>query len=56
MITATPRPMALLQDRLVRLLGNSVEGRWPLVASMLRRDASEATTYWLQLSRSEGNV
>lgn len=43
-----------LQDGLVRLLGNSVEGRSPLVAAMLRRDAREATSYWLQLVVSIG--
>src|SRR5689334_15383040 len=43
-----------LQDSLVRLLGNSVEGRAPLVTGMLRRDASEATSYWLQLVVSIG--
>ncbi|HET9953659.1 MAG TPA: DUF389 domain-containing protein, partial [Polyangiaceae bacterium] len=41
--------MAGLQDRVVRLLGNSVEGRSLLVANLLRRDASEVTSYWLQL-------
>jgi len=39
---------------LVRLLGNTVEGRPALVAGMLRRDASEATSYWLQLVVSIG--
>ena len=43
-----------LQDRLVRLLGNSVEGRQQLVAGMLHRNASEATSYWLQLVVSIG--
>ncbi|HTQ03061.1 MAG TPA: DUF389 domain-containing protein [Polyangiaceae bacterium] len=43
-----------MQDRLVRLLGNSVEGRAALVAGMLRRDAREATSYWLQLLVSIG--
>jgi len=43
-----------LQDRLVRLLGNSKEGRAPLVAGMLHRDSSEATSYWLQLVVSIG--
>lgn len=43
-----------LQDRLVLLLGSSAEGRRPLLARMLRRDASEATSYWLQLVVSIG--
>ncbi|CAN5810336.1 hypothetical protein BH09MYX1_BH09MYX1_06760 [soil metagenome] len=38
-----------LQDRLLRQLGGSGEGRSALVESMLRRDASESTSYWLQL-------
>ncbi len=42
------------QDRLVKLLGNSVDGRTLLVAAMLKRDASEATSYWLQLVVSVG--
>jgi len=54
MKSATPRRLARLQDRLVRLLGNSVEGRAALVAGMLRRDAREATSYWLQLLVSIG--
>lgn len=36
------------------LLGNSVDGRRPLVAGMLHRDASEATSYWLPLVVSVG--
>lgn len=47
-------PWERLQDRLVRLLGNSPEGREPLVAGMLHRDPSEATSYWLQLGVSTG--
>jgi len=43
-----------MQDRLVRLLGNSVEGRQQLVIGMLHRNASEATSYWLQLIVSIG--
>ena len=43
-----------LQDRLVQLLGSSTEGRATLVAERLRRDASEATSYWLQLFVSIG--
>jgi uncharacterized hydrophobic protein (TIGR00271 family) len=37
------------QDRLVRLLGSSVEGRARLVEAMLQRSANEAISYWLQL-------
>lgn len=48
------RSLVRAQDRLVRLLGNTVEGRSELVATMLRRDASEATAYWLQLVVSIG--
>jgi len=43
-----------MQDGLVRVLGNSVEGRSPLVANMLHRNASEATSYWIQLVVSIG--
>jgi uncharacterized hydrophobic protein (TIGR00271 family) len=43
-----------MQDSLVRLLGNTVAGRSLLVSGMLRRDASEATSYWLQLVVSVG--
>ncbi len=43
-----------LQDRLVQLLGGSVEGRPTLVADMLHRSASEAASYWLQLVVSVG--
>jgi len=42
------------QDRLLKLLGNTPEGRSLLVGGMLRRDASEATAYWLQLVVSIG--
>jgi uncharacterized hydrophobic protein (TIGR00271 family) len=38
-----------LQDRLGALLGCGPEAREPLVASMMRRDAREATSYWFQL-------
>jgi uncharacterized hydrophobic protein (TIGR00271 family) len=48
------RSIARSQDGLVRLLGSSAEGRSPLVAAMLRRDAREATSYWLQLLVSIG--
>jgi len=40
---------ARTQDRVIRLLGNGVEGRADLVARLLHRDPSEATSYWLQL-------
>ncbi len=50
----TPRALVRLQDRLVRLLGNTVDGRRTLVGGMLRRDANEATSYWLQLVTSVG--
>jgi uncharacterized hydrophobic protein (TIGR00271 family) len=46
--------IARLQDRVARLLGTSAEGRGPLVARMLRRDAGEATSYWLPLLVSVG--
>lgn len=54
MTGATARRLSQLQDRLLALLGNSAQGRAPLVAGMLRRDASEATSYWLQLVVSVG--
>jgi uncharacterized hydrophobic protein (TIGR00271 family) len=44
----------VLQDRLVRLLGSTVEGRAALVTGMLHRGASEAMSYWLQLGVSVG--
>jgi uncharacterized hydrophobic protein (TIGR00271 family) len=50
----TPRPVVALQDRLAKLLGSSADGRAALVGGMLRRDASEATSYWLQLVVSIG--
>lgn len=43
-----------LQDRLVVLLGRGVEGRAPLVSSMLHAEAHDATAYWLQLVVSVG--
>jgi uncharacterized hydrophobic protein (TIGR00271 family) len=46
--------LARMQDRLVRLLGNSVDGRSVLVGGMLHRNPSEATSYWLQLGVSIG--
>ncbi|MFO0664821.1 MAG: DUF389 domain-containing protein [Polyangiaceae bacterium] len=42
------------QDKLLGLLGNTADGRAAIVAKMLRRDASEATSYWLQLVVSVG--
>lgn len=50
----TPRTIIRAQDRLLKLLGNSAEGRSALVGGMLKRDASEATSYWLQLVVSVG--
>jgi uncharacterized hydrophobic protein (TIGR00271 family) len=49
-----PISFTRMQDTLVRLLGNTVEGRPLLVSGMLRRDAREATSYWLQLVVSVG--
>jgi uncharacterized hydrophobic protein (TIGR00271 family) len=43
-----------LQDRLLHLLGNRVEARAEIVQRMLRRDANEAVSYWLQLSVAVG--
>jgi uncharacterized hydrophobic protein (TIGR00271 family) len=43
-----------LQDRLGALLGCGPAAREPLVASMMRRDAREATSYWFQLSVAVG--
>jgi uncharacterized hydrophobic protein (TIGR00271 family) len=54
MRTFHPRAVIRTQDRFLRLLGNTPEGRVPLVGGMLRRDASEATAYWLQLVVSIG--
>ena len=45
---------AALQDRLLGLLGGSVDGRATLVGTMLRRSPSEETSYWLQLLVSVG--
>lgn len=45
---------AQTQDRLFQLLGNGTDARSQLVAAMLRRDAREATSYWLQLVVSVG--
>jgi uncharacterized hydrophobic protein (TIGR00271 family) len=41
--------LSRLQDRLGALLGCGPVAREPLVASMMRRDAREATSYWFQL-------
>lgn len=54
MSSRAPRAVVRAQDRLIQLLGNTPEGRTPLVSAMLRRDASEATSYWLQLVVSIG--
>jgi uncharacterized hydrophobic protein (TIGR00271 family) len=54
MKTLHPRAVIRTQDRLLKLLGNTPEGRASLVGGMLRRDASEATAYWLQLVVSIG--
>lgn len=43
-----------LQNQLLRLLGNPIEARADIVQRMLRRDANEAVSYWLQLSVSVG--
>jgi uncharacterized hydrophobic protein (TIGR00271 family) len=43
-----------LQDRFVRALGSSVEGRSALLASMVRREARDTTSYWLSLVVSIG--
>lgn len=48
------RSFRTVQDRLVRLLGASVEGRPKLVAGMLARSSHETTSYWLQLVVSIG--
>lgn len=52
--TIVPVAVIAFQDRLIQLLGSSVEGRAALVAGMLRRSATEATSYWLQLAISIG--
>lgn len=54
MSLTAPPTIRRAQDRFLELLGNTVEGRAPLVGAMLRRDASEATSYWLQLVVSVG--
>ncbi len=50
----TFRSVRTTQDRLLHLLGSSVEHRPALVAGMLARNANEATSYWLQLVVSIG--
>jgi uncharacterized hydrophobic protein (TIGR00271 family) len=54
MKAVAPRAVIRAQDRLLKLLGNTPDRRTPLVGGMLRRDASEATAYWLQLVVSIG--
>ncbi len=54
MSTDAPSFVVRMQDGLIGLLGSSVEGRSSLVAGMLHRGASEATSYWLQLVVSVG--
>jgi uncharacterized hydrophobic protein (TIGR00271 family) len=49
-----PRSVVRFQNRLSTLLGCAPNVRAPVVAAMLRRDASEATGYWLQLVVSIG--
>jgi uncharacterized hydrophobic protein (TIGR00271 family) len=48
------RTLHRLQDRLLRLLGSHREDRERIVQGMLRRDADEAVSYWLQLVVSVG--
>lgn len=48
------RRLRTAQDRLLHLLGSSVEARSGLVAGMLARNANESTSYWLQLGVSIG--
>jgi uncharacterized hydrophobic protein (TIGR00271 family) len=48
------RTSRVVQDRLVRLLGSSVEGRAEVAAGMLARNANETTSYWLQLVVATG--
>lgn len=44
-----PRAIRRVQDKLLVLLGANIELRSTLLQRMLHRDASEATSYWLQL-------
>jgi len=48
------RRLRTAQDRLLHLLGSSVEARSGLVVGMLARNANESTSYWLQLGVSIG--
>ena len=48
------RALYRFQDRLLRLLGSRREERDGIVQGMLRRDANEAVSYWLQLVVSIG--
>lgn len=48
------RTLHRFQDRLLRLLGSRREDRDQIVQGMLRRDANEAVSYWLQLGVSIG--
>src|SRR5512146_1548820 len=48
------RTLHRLQDRLLHLLGSHREDRERIVQGMLRRDADEAVSYWLQLVVSVG--
>ena len=48
------RSLEWLQDRLVRVLGLSAQGRATVVSGMLTFDAAAATSYWLQLGVSIG--
>lgn len=50
----TTRTWHGVQDRLLHLLGNQVEGRDTVVRQMLHRDANESLSYWLQLAVSVG--
>ena len=54
MSTTPASPIPRLQNRLLHLLGSDEAAKPALVAAMLRRDASEATSYWLQLVVSVG--
>ena len=52
--SATHHPWHGAQDHLLKLLGNRVESRSQVVLGMLRRDANESMSYWLQLVVSVG--
>lgn len=51
---AVQRGIRRVQDQLLRLLGSTTDHRTTLVKRMLHRDASEATSYWLQLLVATG--